>query len=220
MKNLRVAVVEDESFTRSLVVNALQSQGLDVVLETGSATYGLKTATMMKVDAAVLDLDLGPGPSGLDLALGLRRNLPRIGIVFLTSYKDPRLVGSKANLAPFGVEYLEKHKFRDINTLRESIERSIHRITAKPAGANQLLSDVSDGNILTGVQIEITRLVAQGKSNLEIAEIRGVTEKSVEQALSRILKKVKIDMNVRTNRRVELALYFLRQTGVVLDERG
>lgn len=219
MKNLRVAVVEDESFTRSLVVNALQSQGLDVVLETGSATYALKTATMMKVDAAVLDLDLGPGPSGLDLALGLRRNLPRIGIVFLTSYKDPRLVGSTATLTPIAVEYLEKHNFRDINTLREGIERSIHRITAKPAGANQPLGNLGEVNQLTGVQIEITRLVAQGKSNLEIAQIRGVTEKSVEQALSRILKKVKIDMDVRTNRRVELALYFLRQTGVVLDER-
>ena len=61
-------------------------------------------------------------------------------------------------------------------------------------------------------------MVAAGLSNLEIASIRQVTEKSIEQTLSRILKKTNIDMDDKKNRRVELALYYLRQTGVLNDE--
>ena len=61
-------------------------------------------------------------------------------------------------------------------------------------------------------------MVASGMSNVEIAAIRDVTEKSIEQTLSRILKKTNIDMDDKKNRRVELALYYLRQTGVLNDE--
>ena len=73
-------------------------------------------------------------------------------------------------------------------------------------------------NLLTDVQIEIVRMVANGMSNAEIAAVRQVTEKSIEQTLSRILKKTNIEMDDKKNRRVELALYYLRQTGVLNDE--
>ena len=111
MPNPRVLVVEDDDFTRNLLISALRSQDCDVVLESASATYALKTASRMRIDVAVLDLNLGRGPTGLDLALGLRRNIPEIGILFLTSYKDPRLLGNSTQLAPHGSVYLEKNSF-------------------------------------------------------------------------------------------------------------
>lgn len=218
MKRHRIAVVEDEEFTRALVVNALQSQGFDVVLESGSATYALKTATMMRIDAAVLDLDLGRGPTGLDLALGLRRNLPLIGIVFLTSFKDPRLLSSNTTLVPPGTMYLQKNEIGEISKIKRALERSIDQAIDRPIQPNLPVSKLGNSNVLTSLQIEITRLVAQGKSNQEIARLRDVTEKSIEQTLSRILKKVNIPLDEKKNRRVELALYYLRQSGVVIDD--
>ena len=211
-------VAEDEDFTRALVVNALQSVDIEVVLETASATYALKTATRMSVDAAVLDLNLGRGPTGLDLALGLRRNMPSIGIVFLTSYADPRLLGSTSTMAPYGSVYLQKSLIGDISKIKRGIERSIESAKVAHSKSNIQIKDLGSNNSLTDVQIEIVRMVASGMSNVEIAAIRDVTEKSIEQTLSRILKKTNIDMDDKKNRRVELALYYLRQTGVLNDE--
>lgn len=218
MSSPRVLVVEDDDFTRNLLINALRTQECDVVLESSSATYALKTATKMRIDAAVLDLHLGRGPTGLDLALGLRRNIPHIGIVFLTSYKDPRLLGASAQLAPFGSVYLEKNTMADIPRIVRSIEKSINNAATSKSQNNVELKNLGKNNDLTAVQIEIVRMVAQGNSNLEIANSRGVTEKSIEQTLSRILKKVEIGQDDTKNRRVELALYYLRQTGSIIDE--
>jgi DNA-binding NarL/FixJ family response regulator len=211
-------VVEDEEFTRSLIVNALQSEDIEVVLETASATYALKTATRMKIDAAILDLNLGRGPTGLDLALGLRRNLPNLGILFLTSYKDPRLLGSNSTMAPYGSVYLQKSSIRDISKIKRAIEKSIEASRDAQVRANISLKSLAHNNELTEIQIEIVKMVAEGMSNQEIAKSRGVTEKSIEQTLSRILKKANIEINDKKNRRVELALYYLRQTGAINEE--
>jgi DNA-binding NarL/FixJ family response regulator len=218
MSKPRVMVVEDEEFTRTLIVNALQSEDFDVVLESASATYALKTATRMKIDAAVLDLNLGRGPTGLDLALGLRRNIPNVGIVFLTSYKDPRLLGANANMAPFGSIYLQKSMISDITRIRRGIERSIENGKAAHTKANVSIKTMGTNSYLTDVQIGIVKMVAEGYSNQEIAAARQVTEKSIEQTLSRILKKTNIEIDDKKNRRIELALYFLRQTGALFDE--
>lgn len=218
MNRVRVLVAEDEDFTRALLVNALQTEDIDVVLETGSATYALKTATKMRVDVAVLDLDLGRGPTGLDLALGLRRNLPNIGIVFLTSYKDPRLLGSSSNMAPYGSVYLQKNSLGDFSRLKRAIERSVVLARNADNKSNVDVKTLGATSDLTNTQIDIIRLVAEGKSNQEIAAPREVSEKSIEQTLSRILKKTGISMDDKKNRRVELALYYMRQVGVLNDE--
>lgn len=218
MERTRVLVTEDDEFTRALIVNALQSEDLDVVIETSSATYALKTASRMHVDAALLDLDLGRGPTGLDLALGLRRNLPNIGIVFLTSFRDPRLLSSNSTMAPFGSVYLQKNELSDLSKLKRAIERSIVGAQYAHTKSNVDLKTLGKTSDLTSIQVDILRLVAEGKSNLEIAALREVTEKSIEQTLSRILKKVGIEADEKKNRRVELARYYLRESGVLRDE--
>ena len=83
---MRILLVEDEVFTRSTMKAALQLQGVEVVHDTGSVGSAMKIAEITKPDAALLDLDLGGGPNGIDLAFGLRRILPKIGIVLLTGF--------------------------------------------------------------------------------------------------------------------------------------
>ena len=218
MNSPRVLVVEDDEFTRALLVNALQSENFDVVLNTSSATYALKTSPKMKIDVAILDLNLGRGPTGLDLSLGLRRNQANIGIVFLTSYKDPRLLGSNNTMAPYGSVYIEKGSLSDITKLRRGVEKALINAKIAHNESNVDLKLIQRSSTLTDTQIEIIRLVAHGLSNLEISQIRDVTEKSIEQSLSRILKKTSIKIDDRKNRRVELALYYLRQTGGLTSE--
>jgi DNA-binding NarL/FixJ family response regulator len=218
MKRSRVLVVEDEEFTRSLLVNALQGEGFDVVASTSSASYALKVAPRMDVDAALLDLNIGTGPTGLDLALGLRRLIPNIGIVFLTSYKDPRLLGSQQTMVPFGSIYMEKGGLSDLTKIRRAIEKSIVNGKLGQMKKNVDIKILPRLSNLSNSQVEIIRLVADGLSNFEIAKQRSVTEKSVEQTLSRIMKKLNMPMDERKNRRVELAKFYRYQTGVLSSE--
>jgi DNA-binding NarL/FixJ family response regulator len=218
MKRSRVLVVEDEEFTRSLIVNALQGEGIDVVASTSSASYALKVAPRMDIDAALLDLNIGTGPTGLDLALGLRRLKPDIGIVFLTSYKDPRLLGGQQTMVPYGTVYMEKTGLSDLTKIRRSIEKSILNGQVGQNKNNVDLKTLPRLSNLSNSQVEIIRLVADGLSNSEIAKQRSVTEKSVEQTLSRIMKKLNMPMDERKNRRVEIAKYFRYQTGALASE--
>ncbi len=218
MKRSRVLVVEDEEFTRSLLVNALQGEGFDVVASTSSASYALKVAPRMDIDAALLDLNIGTGPTGLDLALGLRRLKPDIGIVFLTSYKDPRLLGGHQTMVPYGSVYMEKGGLSDLTKIRRGIEKSIINGEIGQNKNNVDIKTLPRLSNLSNSQVEIIRLVADGLSNSEIAKQRLVTEKSVEQTLSRIMKKLNMPMDERKNRRVELAKFYRYQTGVLNSE--
>jgi DNA-binding NarL/FixJ family response regulator len=156
------------------------------------------------VDAAVLDLDLGPGPTGIDVAFALRRVQPTIGIVILTSFSDPRLLTSSLPQAPETSAYVVKQSLTDIGLLSAAVHGSI---------TQDLPAERTPAITLSTAQIESLRLLSYGLSNAEIARVRVVTEKSVEQSISRAAKKLGIRAEGATNQRVALAREYFRLTG-------
>lgn len=212
MARLRVMVVEDDDFTRSTVVGSLQIHGIDVINQTGAVGPAMKSAQILKPDAVLVDLDLGAGPTGMDLAIALRRNFPSIGIVILTTFEDPRLLHPKIPNPPIGTEYLVKREVGDVNLLYNAILKSIQNVSKgkkieskKPASAQ--LEGVTDS------QLETMRLIAQGKSNKEIAKNRKVTEKSVEQTISRLVANLKLPRSGASNQRTQIAKLYFKLTG-------
>lgn len=212
MQRLRVMLVEDDAFTRTTMKAALQLQGVEIVHDTASVASAMKVASVSKPDAAVLDLDLGTGPNGIDLALGLRRLLPKIGIVLLTGFNDPRFLDPKIAKLPTGSRYLVKRDIHEIEKLHNEIIQSIN-LNSKPA----LGPEKKYGESIPDAQLETLRLVALGLSNTEIAKVRNVTEKSVEQAISRLIQRFEIDES-QVNRRVELSRLYFQITGSVPTE--
>lgn len=215
---LRLLLVEDDEFTRTLLSRALRAENFEVVCESADASQALKKSRRLTLDVAILDLDLGRGPTGLDLALGLRRSLPNIGILFLTNYKDPRLLGLDATMAPHGSVYFEKGSLNNFSQLKKAVERAISNAKISHQRQNVEMKSLTKGIDLTSIQIKILKMVADGKTNEDIAAIRNVSEKSIEQVLSRITKKIGIEVDKGSNRRVELALFYYRQIGALKDE--
>lgn len=196
-------IVEDDGFALMAMSSALKLAGFDTLVAE-SASAGLEVAKNKRPKAAVLDLHLGQGPTGLDLALELRKLNAGIGLVFLTSYSDPRLLIPKATLPP-GSVYLNKAQVRDVEILRKALERALRRQGNSPA----VKSRFSD---LTQTQIETLQLLAQGLSNAEIAKRRFVTEKSIEKMVSRIARLVGLEATKDQNQRVQLARVFIAET--------
>ena len=206
--SLKVAVVEDDAFTRFTLVTALKSQGLNVAFDAADAAEAAILAKLHIIDVAILDLHLGAGPTGIDVSQALRRRNPSVGIVFLTSFDDPRLLSATLPAMPGNAQYLTKGSIADVETLMKAV-----RLAAAGKGnsagqqQSQLLGNISD------VQLETLRLVAQGFSNAEIAKRRFVTERSVEVAIGRMAKFLRLEPDTSRNQRVHMAKVFFRALG-------
>lgn len=199
-------VIEDDDLMRVSLVAALASADVEVVASAKTSAEALELAHTLFPQVALVDLHLGRGPTGVDVAHELRKNDPRIGIVFLTSFEDPRLIAETKPL-PQGSQYLLK---KDVGSIDEIAEA----ITASLEGKNRRISTELPSNMsqLSDVQLETLRLVAQGLSNTEIARRRQVTEKSIEASITRLLKSLNIPRDEGSNQRVQLArLYFESQ---------
>ena len=213
MQRTRVMVVEDDAFTRSMIVSALQIQGVDVVSESSSVGFAIKTARLIRPDVAILDLDLGAGPTGIDLSIGLRMILPKIGIVLLTTFEDPRLLRPSLPDLPAGSIYLTKSKVGEIEVLQKAVAKSISNMNSKDAQNVTGKIKSTEMPELTDVQIETMRLIAQGLSNASIAKTRNISEKSVEQAISRLAAILNFSNSKETNQRVMITNYYHKMTG-------
>lgn len=208
-------VVEDNAFTRTTVCGALRDAGINVVADTGSAADALDLASRFAPHAAVIDLDLGEGPNGVDLAAALREALPAIGIVILTSFADPRLTGRNVDHLPGGSVYVVKSELTDTRLLARAIGNAM-RMAADARLASQPVITRPKGTTagLTDAQVEVARMVAEGLSNAEIATRRGVSATSVERLIMRVARELGIETTSASNRRVLIAREYLRQTGV------
>ena len=84
----RVILIEDDLFTRSTLSALLAHRGFEVVGQTESVEEALMIQGLYSPEVALIDLDLGPGPNGIDVAAALRKVNPNIGVVMLTTFMD------------------------------------------------------------------------------------------------------------------------------------
>lgn len=206
MDKIKVLFLEDDGLTRSSVYSALKTFGFEVfTAETANQALEHKDA-----DCALLDLHLGNGPTGIDVARKLREQNPEIGIVFLTSFEDPRLLDKDAKSLPRASSYLVKRQIFETDQLVLALKASIRNVSSQKMEV-ELPAEFSN---LTSVQLETLRLIGQGLSNQEIAKIRSVSVKSVEQTISLMSKKFSLPQRNHANNRVNLARVYFRLLGV------
>ena len=205
-------IVEDDDFTRLMIARSLTSEGVQVVAECSNASDALEQAKLLKPNLLVVDLHLGIGPSGIDVARELRLSDPKLGVVFLTSYEDPRALNPNLPELPYGSVYLNKKSVSDIKILMAAISEAVDFKTWRAKTTSDSISSASIAK-LSNVQLETLRLMAQGLSNAEIAKRRFVTEKSVETSISRLAKVLGLKSDPSINQRVHLAKVFFRSIG-------
>lgn len=210
-------MVDDDPFTRSTLASSLQVLGC-FVLAADSVSSALKAIRSysgdMPPNVALLDLDLGEGPTGLDLAHTLRDEFPDLAIVLLSTYQDPRLLGSNQPEIPIGGIYLVKSSVSSPQILADALHQAVEMM--KPKGKKVQKSDNSVGiYALTDKQIEMMRMVASGLSNSEIARRLWITEAAVEKAITRLIKNLELESTKELNQRVMIANAYHQFTGSV-----
>ncbi len=204
----RIGIVEDNDLLRLSLGTSLAQENLEIVFSVSTALEALELIETAKIDVLIADLHLGETINGIDVSLLWQKAHPDLGVVYLTSYEDPRLIsGGKSPVMADNSVYVTKSSISEIDQLVQAINLSLEK---KGAPKNARTGPLAK---LTDVQMETLSLLALGHSNKEIARIRGINEESVAISLNRISKALGLPAQMDRNQRVHLARVVLRGQG-------
>ena len=204
----RIGIVEDNDLLRLSLGTSLAQENLEIVFSVSTALEALELIETAKIDVLIADLHLGETINGIDVSLLWQKAHPDLGVVYLTSYEDPRLIsGGKSPVMADNSVYVTKSSISEIDQLIQAINSSLEK---KGAPKNARTGPLAK---LTDVQMETLSLLALGHSNKEIARISGINEESVAISLNRISKALGLPAQMDRNQRVHLARVVLRGQG-------
>jgi DNA-binding NarL/FixJ family response regulator len=214
----RVVIGEDDVLLREGIARVLGDAGYDVVAQAGDAEAFLRKALAHHADLAVVDVKMPPDRSddGLRAAVELRRQRPTTGVLILSQYCEERyavdLIGDRAE----GVGYLLKERVGDVDAFVDAVNRVASGGTAlDPEVVARMLgrrSQQSPLEELTRREREVLAAMAEGKSNIGIAEELVVTEAAVEKHVTNIFQKLALASTHTDHRRVLAVLTYMRNS--------
>lgn len=204
----RVLIVEDDALMGDLIAKLLAAQDYQVE-HARDAAEALRIARSFDPDAVVLDVDLGLGPDGFQVAEALLRETPGIAVMFLTNLPDARFSSHPSARVHEQAAYLRKNQLATSDELVQALDAALRERVDRAWRHD--LTDVRPLAALTAQQLDVLRLVSEGQSNQSIAQLRGRSVRSVERILSRIFQQLGIASD-HQNPRIEATRVYLRAT--------
>ena len=197
---LRLLIVDDHEVVRQGLVALLdRREGFQVVAEAGTVAEAIEQAQRFEPDIVVMDVRL-PDGSGIEACREIRAELPGTKVVMLTSFPDEEAVLS-AIVAGASGYLLKQVRARDLVAALEAVgrgeslldpavtEKVLERIRRIASGSQ----DTDELSQLTAQERKILLLVAEGKTNKEIASDIFLSDKTVKNYVSSILSKLNLE---------------------------
>ena len=198
-RSLRLLIVDDHEVVRQGLVALLDRRpGFQVVAEAGTVEAAMAQARRHEPDLVVMDVRL-PDGSGIEACRDIRAELPATRVVMLTSFPDDEAVFS-AIVAGASGYLLKQIRARDLVAALEAVGRGESlldpAVTEKVlARIRQIAAGESNDELagLTPQERKILMLVAEGKTNKEIAAEIFLSDKTVKNYVSSILAKLNLE---------------------------
>jgi DNA-binding NarL/FixJ family response regulator len=189
---LRLFVVDDHAIVRAGVRMLLAAQdGFEVVGEADSGEEAVARVPDLAPDVVLVDLSL-PGMNGIETARALKRRLPRTRFVALSMHEDPEYV--QGFLEAGGSGYVPKSSVEtQLVDAILAVSRGEYYAPAKLLA--ELAREMASGDPykharLTGREHEVVKQIAHGATYREIAEVLGISEKTVATYRERASEKL------------------------------
>ena len=206
---VRVAVADDHELFRTGLRELLTQHGFSVVGEVDSGEAALELAAKTALDVFVMDVNM-PGMGGIEAARRLTAASPPCRVLMLSVSPEDRDVNEAILAGACG--YM----------LKDASPAEIVAAVAAAARGESLLSPHVTGRLLeqmrgdaefatevrpelTERELEVLRLVAQGKENIEIAEELSISVQTVKSHVSNLLTKLDVD------NRIQAAVFAIRR---------
>jgi DNA-binding NarL/FixJ family response regulator len=204
---VKILIVEDDIFVNSMLKQILEAADFSVTtaLTVAEALYSISE---VEPNLIITDLDLGNGPNGADLINKISIDYPWINFIVLSTHRDTKLAIYPHISLPEGIVYITKSDLVDKNNLVSIIKESMT--------SNSIRKTVTadDLPVLNSQQAEVLQLISKGLSNQAIADIRGVSLRAVEIAITKIYEILGISNDPTINTRLKAAEIW--RTGKVL----
>ena len=213
---MRVSIADDAVLIRDGIASLLRSRGVEVTATVGDAPALLKEIQRQPPDAVIVDIRMPPTftSEGLEAAEQIRAEHPEVSVLLFSLHID---IGYALNLVNSGeghVGYLLKERVVDIDQLIAALERIISGgAVIDPAIVEELMARQRAAGpiaLLTAREREVIALMAEGLTNVAIAEQMHVSRKTVESYVTSILERLEIPNDVGLHRRVQAVLLFLQ----------
>jgi DNA-binding NarL/FixJ family response regulator len=223
MSPIRVVVGEDSYLTREGIVRVLDGIEDVEVLEACADLDSLREAVArLRPDVVLTDIRMPPTGTdeGIRLALELRASHPKIGVVVLSQFVDPRYALALFRGGSDGRAYILTERIRD----RGEIAHALRLVASggslvDPVIVEKLLEDGSRPPLsrlesLTPRELEILGIIASGASNGAIADELRITKRAVERHINGIFAKLELPGPAsEVSPRVSATLLYLASNG-------
>lgn len=207
---LRLLLVDDHKVVRLGLKTLLESESdLEVVGEAGTVADSIRLAGQLQPNIILMDIRL-PDQTGIAACRQIRQDWPDIQVLMLTSFADEDLVmeAIEAGAAGYVLKQLDTDELlRAVRAIGQGDAVLDPAVTRKLlAGVRQAKQDAQAAAFrdLSERELDVLALVAEGKTNAEIAEVLILSEKTIRNHVSVILSKLHL-----TNR-IEAATYAVR----------
>jgi DNA-binding NarL/FixJ family response regulator len=214
---VRVAVAEDSALFREGLVMLLGAAGHELVGPVSDGDALLELLAAEPADVAVLDIRMPPEPEGgLTTARRLRERHPDLGLLLLSQYAESHYLMRVLEIGTDRIGYRLKDKVAGVDVLSDSLARvAAGEIVIEPVLARQLVEaprpQGGEFGRLSEREVDVLRLMAEGRSNSGIAGTLFVSTKAVEKHVASIFAKLALPADATAyHRRVLAVLAYLR----------
>ena len=214
---LRAVLADDAVLLREGIARLLEEAGFEVVGQSSTADDLLLKVRSYRPDVAIVDIRMPPTHTdeGLRAAKEIREQYPGTAVLVLSQYVESGYALELLQGNAEGVGYLLKDRVSDVGEFSAAVRRVAEGGSAlDPAVVSQLVGrrrrddPVAD---LTPREREVLELMAEGLSNVAIAQRLFVTERAVEKHVTSIFGKLRLPADEQDHRRVLAVLTYLRQ---------
>jgi len=216
MSTIRVLIVDDHAIVRDGIRALLgRTEDIDVVGEAGGGRDAITLSRTESPDVILMDIAM-PDLGGLEATLEIHKARPDSKIIILSQYSDPEYVKRALKSGASGY-VLKKAAGADL----VSAIRAVHRgglvldpdvardaVTGEPATTETVGSQEDPYERLTDREKQVLKLVAEGRSNKEVAELLGISVKTAMSHREHVMVKL------RAHNRTDVIRFALRH-GVI-----
>ena len=210
---MRVVIAEDSVLLRAGLTTLLEVSAIAVVAAVPDAETLLRSVAQHRPDLTIVDVRMAPTyrDEGVKAALVLRQQWPEIGVLLLSQYVEERYATELLSTSTSGIGYLLKDRVADVTEFLDALRRVAAGGTAlDPEVVAQLLQRRQDPLFrLTPRELDVLRLMAEGRSNQGVAASLNISPSAVEKHVNNIFTKLDLPPTEVDHRRVLAVLRYL-----------
>ena len=212
---LRVVIAEDSALIREGIARLIEESGGTVVAKVGDGETFVEAVLQHRPDVSVVDVRMPPSQrdEGLRAAIEARRRVPGTPVLVLSQYVERQYATELLADRAGGVGYLLKDRVGDIPEFMDALRRVARGGTAlDPEVVAQLMVRSGPEDplaVLTPREREVLAAMAEGRTNVGIAQLLTITEGATEKHISNIFGKLELPDSPGDHRRVLAVLAYL-----------